>query len=75
MIVNDGLPFPTTRFQSTGMGLRIMQYRANVIGGSFTVGPRVDEKDGTVVTCTFPTSLPAVVGLPSAYNGERSVAE
>ena len=74
-IVNDGLPFPTTRFQSTGMGLRIMQYRANVIGGSFTIAPRVDDKDGAVVTCTFPASGEVTPARNGSANGERSVAE
>ena len=29
---NDGLPFPSLQGSSTGMGLRIMNYRANLIG-------------------------------------------
>ena len=74
-ILNDGLPFPTARFQSTGMGLRIMQYRANVIGGSFTVGPRVEEKEWTIVTCIFPASGEVALPHSSSANGERSVAE
>jgi len=73
-IQNDGLPFPKARFQSTGMGLRIMQYRASVIGGVFTIGPRVDE-DGTVVTCTFPASAEQAVPQGNSHNGERSIME
>jgi two-component system sensor histidine kinase UhpB len=72
-IVNDGVPFPTTRFQSTGMGLRIMQYRANVIGGSFSVGPRTGQKNGAVVTCTFPETSEAA--MRKRVNGEESEEE
>jgi len=34
-----------------GMGMHIMRYRANVIGGTLTVGP--GRHGGTVVTCTL----------------------
>jgi signal transduction histidine kinase len=37
------------------MGLRIMNYRASMIGGSLDVS-RGDDK-GTVVTCIFPRDL------------------
>jgi len=49
---NDGLPFPNLQGPSTGMGLRIMNYRANLIGASLEIkgaGPR-----GTRVVCTVP---------------------
>lgn len=74
-IQNDGLPFPSARFQSTGMGLRIMQYRANVIGGSFKVEPAIDEKEGTIVTCMFPTKMQPDLPAGQFNNGERSVTE
>jgi signal transduction histidine kinase len=51
-IQNNGLPFPDLRGHSTGMGLRIMNYRANLIGASLQVkgtGPH-----GTLVTCSLP---------------------
>jgi signal transduction histidine kinase len=51
-VKNNGLPFPDLKDQNPGMGLRIMRYRANVIGGSLDVranGPR-----GAVVTCSLP---------------------
>ncbi len=52
-IQNDGLPFPAKRIDKGGMGLRIMQYRASVIGGQVTIeaGPNAV---GTVVKCVFP---------------------
>ena len=49
---NDGLPFPNLKGPSTGMGLRIMNYRANLIGASLEIkgaGPR-----GTRVICSVP---------------------
>src|SRR5262245_37057407 len=36
----------------SGMGLRIMQYRAEQIGGALHVGPAAE--GGTIVTCTLP---------------------
>jgi len=49
---NDGLPFPDLKGASPGMGLRIMNYRANLIGAALEIigdGPR-----GTRVICTVP---------------------
>jgi PAS domain S-box-containing protein len=51
-VQNNGLPFPDLKSHSTGMGLRIMNYRANLIGASLEVkglGAR-----GTLVTCALP---------------------
>ena len=51
-IHNDGLPFPNLKAHSTGMGLRIMNYRANLIRGALDIkgdGPR-----GTRVICSVP---------------------
>src|SRR5262249_54643429 len=33
-VQNDGLPFPDLKSKTTGLGLRIMNYRASLIGGS-----------------------------------------
>jgi len=51
-IHNNGVPFPDHKGHFTGMGLRIMNYRANLIGASLEIkaGPR----DGTRVTCSLP---------------------
>ena len=51
-IRNDGLPFPDLKSRSTGMGLRIMNYRASLIGASLEVGCRSPR--GTLVTCSLP---------------------
>ena len=51
-VQNDGLPFPNLKVPSTGMGLRIMNYRASLIGASLEIkgdGPR-----GTRVICSVP---------------------
>jgi PAS domain S-box-containing protein len=51
-VSNDGLAFGTEPVGPTGMGMQIMKYRADVIGGVLEVA---SEKDGlTVVKCTFP---------------------
>jgi len=51
-VENDGRDFPKVRPKSKGMGLQIMNYRAEMIDGSLNVcrGAR----GGTVVTCVFP---------------------
>jgi signal transduction histidine kinase len=49
---NDGLPFPSIQSPSTGMGLRIMNYRANLVGASIEIknnGPQCTE-----VICSMP---------------------
>jgi signal transduction histidine kinase len=51
-VKNNGLPFPDLKDQSPGMGLRIMRYRANVIGASVDV--HADGDQGAVVTCSLP---------------------
>jgi signal transduction histidine kinase len=50
-IQNTGLPFPDLEGRSTGMGLRIMNYRASLVGASVEVK---GEKNGTVVRCALP---------------------
>ena len=51
-VYDNGSGFDVAQAQNGGMGLRIMQYRARVIGGSFDVSSTVDR--GTTVTCTLP---------------------
>ena len=51
-VANDGLPFPEQfEARGTGMGLQIMDHRADIIGASLDV--RKAAKDGTIVTCSF----------------------
>ncbi|MBN1507772.1 MAG: PAS domain-containing protein [Sedimentisphaerales bacterium] len=51
VIENDGRDFPAELPKSKGMGLQVMSYRAEMIGGTLRVQPR--EGGGTRVTCTF----------------------
>jgi len=51
-IQNNGLPFPDLKSRSTGMGLRIMNYRASLIGGTLEI--KGTGKSGTKVTCSVP---------------------
>jgi PAS domain S-box-containing protein len=50
-VKSDGRAFPKTISRKGGLGLKIMQYRAAMIGGSFDV--RRGQRGGTIVTCTF----------------------
>jgi two-component system CheB/CheR fusion protein len=54
-IESDGQPFRKKIDQSSGMGLRIMQYRAGMMNAHLEMQP--GEKGGTVVRCAFPKSL------------------
>ena len=51
-IRNSGAPFPSVVGRNAGMGLRIMNYRANLIGASLEIKP--GDPEGTVVTCQVP---------------------
>jgi signal transduction histidine kinase len=54
---DNGNGFSATEFDRTGIGLRIMQYRAEMIGGHLTITPLPD--GGTVLRCTFRDALAA----------------
>ena len=49
-IKDNGRGFPSQATDTGGMGLRIMQYRATMIGGTITL--KTDPKEGTTITCT-----------------------
>ena len=51
-IQNDGLPFSKLAGHSTGMGLRIMNYRANLIGATIEINGSGSR--GTRVVCSVP---------------------
>jgi signal transduction histidine kinase len=51
-IQNSGVPFPDLRSESTGMGLRIMNYRASLIGAALEV--KAMGTRGTSVSCSVP---------------------
>jgi signal transduction histidine kinase len=50
-ITDDGVGFPPENARRTGLGLRIMTYRAQKVGGTLEIQP--GQHGGTVVTCTF----------------------
>jgi signal transduction histidine kinase len=56
-IEDDGVGLPVDGARRKGMGLRIMEHRAQLIGGSFSIEPAPGA--GTLVRCTFPLSRPA----------------
>jgi len=51
-IQDDGDGFPKNQASQPGVGLSIMNYRADMVGGSLTV--KSNEDRGITVTCTFP---------------------
>lgn len=50
-ITNNGSQFKAPKVGYEGMGMKIMQSRARIMGAVLTVGPQL--KGGTVVSCTF----------------------
>jgi signal transduction histidine kinase len=61
---NDGEPFPETLGLKNRMGLRIMHYRAHVIGGTVEVKGR-GEEGGAIVTCALPLTAPKESLVPA----------
>jgi signal transduction histidine kinase len=51
-IADDGTGFPKTKENASGVGISIMRYRANMVGGEFEIEER--QKGGTIVSCTVP---------------------
>jgi PAS domain S-box-containing protein len=49
-IKSNGLPFPDMDVQNSGVGLLILQYRANLISGNLQV--KANGRHGAVVTCS-----------------------
>lgn len=48
-IASDGKPFSNARKAKDGLGITLMKYRSDLIGGVFTIRP--GDKSGTVVKC------------------------
>ncbi len=55
-IEDDGVGLPEAGTSSTGLGTRIMAYRAAMIGGACSIEPAAT--GGTLVTCSFPQRPP-----------------
>ena len=51
-VSNNGLPFPDLQGRSTGIGLRIMNYRASLIGATLEIKSAGGQ--GSCLTCTVP---------------------
>jgi len=51
-VKNDGLDFPEVQAEEKGMGLKIMNYRAEMIDGALDI--RRGSNGGTILTCVFP---------------------
>ena len=51
-ITDDGVGLPANPYTGTGLGLRLMAYRATIIGGTFNIERQPPL--GTRVTCTVP---------------------
>jgi len=51
-VENDGFDFPDEKIKKKGIGMHIMNYRAETIGGSLDI--ERSPKGGTIVTCVFP---------------------
>ncbi|MBC8108874.1 MAG: ATP-binding protein [Anaerolineae bacterium] len=64
-VTDDGSGLSAKTVAQPGIGLRIMQYRANLIGAKLHVA-RVSERGGTIVSCTLGAS---------ASNGRRTEPE
>ena len=60
---NDGLSFQPEVSQNGRMGLRIMNYRAHVVGGSLEF--KSDDKEGTLVSCLLPLCADSSPNDPS----------
>jgi len=54
IVRDDGVGLPSNAGEIKGMGLRIMDHRARMIGAQFDL--RADPHGGTIVTCSFPVA-------------------
>src|SRR5208337_1417498 len=55
-VEDDGVGLPPKLQKSKGSGLRIMDYRASVLGGSLVVKKR--RRGGTALVCAIPKAQP-----------------
>jgi len=63
-VEDDGRGFERTDEPSAGSGLRIMRYRAELIGATLSISRA--QPHGTIVTCHVPHRQPADQSLPAA---------
>jgi PAS domain S-box-containing protein len=68
-VIDNGLGFPKVMSRHDGMGLRIMRYRAGIIGGLLSVEPHSD--GGTLVSCIMPLpTSPGSADSPAPSRGQ-----
>jgi len=67
-IKNDGVPFPDKHEPTNRLGLRIMNYRAHLIGGALQIS--ANGYSGTLVVCTVPIPTASLKPRPQT-NGEN----
>jgi signal transduction histidine kinase len=56
-VADDGVGFSKTKKQINGVGISIMRYRTNLLGGEFEIEGR--PSGGTIVSCTVPVNADA----------------
>ncbi len=71
IVQDDGVGLPPSVNEAKGMGLRIMDYRARMIGAQFDL--RRGPNGGTIMTCSFPAEWADRPIAPSPA-GERARA-
>ena len=72
-VTDDGIGLPGGEAQATGMGLRIMRYRADLIGADLQI--RRAPGKGTMVTCTCPKPDVAIGAGAASDAGSADVLE
>jgi signal transduction histidine kinase len=73
-VTDDGSGLSAKTVAHPGLGLRIMQYRANLIGAELHVA-RATESGGTIVSCAMPAAPTAPAATPAASDNGRSKSE
>jgi PAS domain S-box-containing protein len=69
-IQDDGIGFPKADHKSNGIGLRVMNYRAGMIGASLNVESQ--RTGGTVVRCQLPTAEAAKAPAPKPAKASKA---
>lgn len=70
VVEDDGVGLPPTATEAKGMGLRIMDYRARMIGAQFDL--RRGRGGGTIMTCTLPSGS---MDMPPAHHQHAETRE
>lgn len=68
-IIDDGIGMPPGAIDATGMGLKIMRYRARILGGTVSF-ERADP--GTKVVCECPLEMPGGSAAPRRKPRQRN---